>query len=45
MVYLIVKRDETGQVFEIRVSQAELAEHIAATFANTTIQIIAVIRL
>ena len=44
-IYLIVKRDENGKVFEIRVPQAELATHISATFANTGIEILAVIRL
>jgi hypothetical protein len=44
-VYLIVKKDETGKVFEIRVPQSQLADHIKDTFNLTTIQILAVIRL
>lgn len=44
-VYLVVKRDEQGMVFETRVLQHELAEHIKATFENTTIQILAIIKL
>ena len=44
-VYIVVKRDETGKVFETRVPQSELAEHISATFRFTSIEIIAIIRL
>jgi hypothetical protein len=44
-VYLIVKRDETGRVFETRVPQDELAEHLDHTFKYTSYEVVAVIRL
>jgi hypothetical protein len=44
-VYLIVKKDETGKVFEIRVPQDQLADNIRDTFALTTMQILSVTRL
>ena len=43
-VYLIVKRDETGNVYEVRATLAELAIHIDAA-QRTGIQILAIIRL
>jgi len=45
MIYLVVQRDETGQVSEIRVLGTELAKHIDDTFRFTDIQILAIIRL
>jgi hypothetical protein len=45
MIYLVVKRDETGKVFETRVPVQALAEHISSTLKFTSIEILAVIRL
>ena len=44
IVYLIVQRDEKGKVFEIRVQQSKLTEHIDRTLASG-IEVLAVIRL
>jgi uncharacterized protein YkuJ len=44
-VYLMVKRDENGKTFEMRVPQDQLADHIKDTLNLTSIEILAVIRL
>jgi len=44
-VYIVVKRNETGRVFDTRVQSKDLASHIQATFQFTTIEILAIIRI